>query len=102
MQRSETDAEIHVLRRCTRGAPHHSDHVHRTMYWVPPNVSMAPTCFGTVIDVPGAIKRRTDRAVRGGPFDLTSGRDGAICCRDCCRKKHPKADVEGPLHLRLI
>jgi hypothetical protein len=56
------------------------------MAWVPLNVSMAPTCFRTVIDVPGAI-RDADRAVRGGPFDLTSGRDGAICCRDCCRKQ---------------
>ena len=78
---------------CRGGAPagrrHHSDHVHRTMSWVPPNVSMAPTCFGTVIDVPGAI-RDADRAVRGGPFDLTSGRDGAICCRDCCRKQVEK------------
>ena len=44
-----------------------------------PNVSMAPTCFGTVIDVPGAI-RDAGRAVRGSPFDLTSGRDGANCC----------------------
>ena len=48
-------------------------------------VSMAPTCFGTVIDVPGAI-RDAGRAMRGGPFDLTSGTLDTLVANHCAQQ----------------